>query len=140
MTAPVSIPFWYTIQESLLFEVKVSGMMRIENEQLLLEYRIETDNLNKMLIYLRRKLKGSFNPEPIESGAIQRTYLDPKNIIKTEITSSWFKPVALLYMAGKDLATFESIPGQKAGTLELLIRKKDLKELREILKALGKER
>jgi hypothetical protein len=133
MNAPLSIPFWYTIQESLLFEVRISGMMRIENDQLLLEFKIETDNLNKMLVYIRRKLKGSFNPEPIESGAIQRVYINPKNIFKTELTSAWFNPVALLYIAGKDLTTFENIPGQKAGTLELQIRKKDLKDLKKLM-------
>lgn len=130
----ISLPFWYFIQESLLFEIRVSGQIRVENEKLLLEYRNDTDNLNKMLVYFRRKLKGSFTPEAIETGAIQRFYLDPEGIQKIEINTPLFGAVSLIYISCKTLNVLDGLPGEKAGTLELQIRKKDRREARVLLK------
>lgn len=130
----ISLPFWYIIQESLLFEVRVSGQVRIENEKLLLEFRSDTDNLNKMLVYFRRKLKGSFTPESIETGAIQRFYLDFNEIRKIEINTPFFGTSSLIYISCHSLSALEGMPGEKAGTLELQIRKKDRKEAKLLLK------
>jgi hypothetical protein len=133
-TLSISLPFWYIIQESILFEVRVSGQVRIENEKILLEFRTDTDNLNKMLLYFRRKLKGSFTPEPIETGAIQRFYLDPKEISRIEISTPWFSQSSLIYISCKSLSVLEGIPGEKAGTLELQIRRKDRKDAKLLFK------
>jgi hypothetical protein len=133
-TQSPSIPFWYIIQESILFEIRVSGQVRMENEKILLEFRADTDNLNKMMIYIRRKLRGSFTPEPIETAAIQRFYLEPKEISKIEISTAWFSHSSLIYISCKSLSALEGIPGEKAGTLELQIRKKDRKEAKILFK------
>jgi hypothetical protein len=133
-THAISLPFWYIIQESILFEVRVSGQVLIENEKILFEYRTDTDNLNKMLVYLRRKLRGSFTPETIETGAIQRFYLEPKELSKIEISTPWFSHSSLIYISCKSLSVLEGIPGEKAGTLELQIRKKDRKEAKLLFK------
>lgn len=133
---PVSIPFWYTVRESILFEVSVSGQARMENGNLVLEYRLQTDNLNKMLVYFRRKLKGSFTPEALETGSILQISISPSDIAKVELSSSWFKPVALLYIACRSLKTLENMPGEKAGTLELQIRKQDVSDARKMIRQL----
>lgn len=128
-----SISYWYLIKESWFSEIRVSGLMRFENERLLLEYHADTDNLNKSLLYLKRKLKGSFTPEPLETGAIQRVYIDPTEIETLELSSSFFSDIALLYMKSGTLSTFENIIGHKGGTLEFQIRKKDKKLAKQFI-------
>lgn len=110
-------------------EIQVSGLLKIENEKIILEYQTDSDAFNKLMIYLNRKLKGSFQPTPVESGAIQYASFSFSNLEKIEITTSLWQSTALMYIQAKDLNVFQDIPGRKAGTLEFNLRKKDAKAI-----------
>jgi hypothetical protein len=129
----LTLPYWYVFKEGVLGEIQVSGLIKIENDKILLEYQTDTDAFNKLMIYLNRKLKGSFQPTPTESGSIQYASIPIPEIDKIEITTDFWQSTGLLYIQAKKLSTFQDIPGRKAGTLELVLRKKDAKALRKLI-------
>lgn len=134
---PHTIPYWYTYKEGVLGEIQVSGLLKIENEKIILEYQTDSDAFNKLMIYLNRKLKGSFQPTAVESGAIQHASFAFSTLEKIEISTSIWQSSALLYIQAKDLSVFQDIPGRKAGTLEFILRKKDAQAIqRRIPKSL----
>jgi len=134
-----SVSFWYFIKEGWVSEIQVSGLLRIHEGNILLEYQLDTDNFNKAVVYLRRKLRGSFTPTPVESGDILFLEIPISEMDVLEINTRFFSSVALLLLKTKTLQTLKDVPGSKGGTLELQFPKKDIRKVKKWIAAAKKQ-